>query len=123
MFLKASWELLKQTGLEWVEDKASQLGAALAFYTLLSIAPLLVIAIAIAGAVFGDKAARGQVVAQIEETVGTEGAKAIQEMLANAHQPKAGLLATLLGVATLLFGASGVFGQLQDALNTIWEVR
>ena len=123
MGLKTSWEMLKQTGLDWVEDKAPQLGAALAFYSVLSVAPLLLIAIAIAGLVFGEEAARGEIVAQIRGMVGEEGAVAIQEMLAHARKPGAGILATVFGIATLLFGASGVFGQLQDSLNTIWEVR
>jgi membrane protein len=123
MFLKEAWAVLKQTGQEWVEDNAARLGAALAFYSVLSLAPLLVIVIAIAAAVFGEEAARGEVVAQIEGMVGREGAQAIQDMIAHAQKPAAGTVATVLGVAVLLFGASGVFGQLQDALNTIWEVR
>lgn len=122
-FLKESWEVLKQAGLEWVEDNAARLGAALAFYSILSLAPLVVIAIAIAGMVFGEEAARGQLMTQIQGMVGSEGAEAIQSMIANADKPKAGILATILGVVMLLFGAGGVFGQLQDAMNTIWEVE
>lgn len=122
-FFKESWEVLKQTSSEWLEDCAARLGAALAFYSVLSLAPLLVIVLAIAATVFGEEAARGQLMAQIEDMVGTEGARAIQEMLAHAQQRESGILATALGVITLLFGAAGVFGQLQDALNTIWEVQ
>ena len=119
----AFWRLLRATTSEWMEDKAPRLGAALAFYSVLSIGPLLVIAIAIAALVFGEEAARGELVGQMRGLVGPEGANAIQEMIKNANRPAAGTLATLLGVLTLLFGASGVFGQLQDAMNTIWEVQ
>ena len=120
---RAFWELLRDTARAWTEDKVPRLGAALAFYSILSIAPLLIIAIAVAAVAFGERAAKGELVGQIEKMVGAEGAKAIQDMLANAHKPGSGLIATILGVATLLAAASGVFGQLQDALNTIWEVR
>ncbi len=122
MIFKEAWILLKQAGADWQEDKASQLGAALAFYSILSLAPLLVIAIAIAGFIFGEDAARGQLARQMEETVGGEGAQAIQTMLSHANRPATGIVATILGVVTLLFGASGVFGQLRDSLNTIWEI-
>src|SRR5688572_15278616 len=123
MIFKEIWQVLKQAASEWVEDNASQLGAALAFYSILSIAPLLVIAIAIAGFVFGEQAARGEIVTQIEGMVGPHGADAIQTMLANAHQPDAGIIATVLGIAMLLFGASGVFGSLRHSLNVIWEIE
>jgi membrane protein len=117
-------KLLKDTVTEWSEDKVSLWAAALAYYTIFSIAPLLLIAIAIAGAVFGEEAARGEVVAQIQGLVGQQGAEAIQAMLQNTQKPgSGGTIATVFGIATLLFGASGVFGQLQDALNTIWEVK
>jgi len=122
-FAKGPLGLLKQTASEWSEDKAPRLGAALAFYSVLSIAPLVVIVLAIAGLVFGAEAARGELVAQIEGMVGRDGARAIEEMIANAQRPSRGILATVLGAVTLLLGASGVFGQLQDALNTIWEVE
>src|SRR5438876_24483 len=122
MSAKTMYDLLKQTLEEWIEDKASRLGAALAYYSLFSMAPLVLIAIAMCGFVFGEQAARGQIVAQIQETVGEAGAQAIQDMLVHSSQTGSGLLATFLGLATLLFGASGVFGQLQDALNTIWGV-
>lgn len=123
MRLHESWSILRETFQEWQEDKAPQLGASLAFYSLLSLAPLVVIALAIAGAFFGDEAARGELVSQIRGLVGSEGGQAIEEMITHARKPTAGVLATLLGTATLLFGASGVFGQLQEALNTIWNVK
>ena len=120
---KAVWGLVKAAVSEWTEDKVPRLGAALAFYSVLSLAPLLLIAIAIAGLVFGAEAAQGQLVGQIRSLVGTEGGRAIEAMLANAPKHGAGVVATVVGLATLLYGASGVFGQLQDALNTIWEVE
>jgi membrane protein len=99
------------------------LGASLAFYSALSIAPLLVIALAIAGFFLGEEAARGQIVHELQSLVGQDGGKAIEEMIQSANKPSTGTIATVLSVATLLLGASGVFGQLQDALNTIWEVK
>jgi membrane protein len=121
---KAIWALLKQTAAEWQEDKVPLLAAALAYYTTFSLAPLLVIAIAIAGAVFGQDAVQGEIVGQIQGLVGKQGAEAIQSMLQNAYRPgSGGAVATGIGIVTLLFGASGVFGQLQEALNTIWHVK
>lgn len=114
--------LLKETYQEWSEDKAPRLAAALAYYTIFSIAPLLVIVIAIAGLALGDDAARGAISQQIQGLVGRTGAEAIEQMIQGASQREAGIVATVIGVVTLLFGASGVFGALQDALNTIWEV-
>ena len=122
MFGKA-WGLLKQTGKEWSEDKVPRLGAALAYYTVFAIAPLLIIAIAIAGLVFGSEAVRGQVADQLKTLISPEAAEAINEMIKNASKPSSGILATIIGFVTLLFGASGVFGQLKDAMNTIWGVQ
>jgi membrane protein len=124
MKAKRIFKLLKDTVTEWQEDKVSLWAAALAYYTIFSIAPLLLIAISIAGAVFGEEAARGEVVDQIRGLVGQQGAEAIQAMIQNTQKPgSGGTIATIVGIVTLLFGASGVFGQLQDALNTIWEVK
>lgn len=114
--------LLKETFASWSEDKAPRLAAALAYYTLFSIAPLVIIAIAIAGLAFGHDAARGQLDDQIRSTVGPKAAQAIQDMVRSANRPAHGIVATVLGIVTLILGASGVFGQLKDALNTIWEV-
>ncbi|MBD2022271.1 YihY/virulence factor BrkB family protein [Leptolyngbya sp. FACHB-36] len=118
------FKLVKDTFTEWNEDKVPLWAAALAYYTVFSLAPLLLIAIAIAGSIFGDDAARGQIVGQIQGLVGREGAEVIQGMIQNTQKPgSGGLVATIIGVVTLIFGATGVFGQLQDALNTIWEVK
>src|SRR5262249_53433307 len=117
-----AWELLKATFYAWNEDKASRLGAALAYYTVFSIAPLLIIAIGIAGLVFGKAAAKGEIVSQIEKTIGLPAAQAIEEMLRHTHATGQSTTTTICGVVILLLGASGVFVQLQDALNTIWKV-
>src|SRR5436305_1039266 len=84
------WQILKKTGEEWSEDKAPRLGAALAFYSVLSLAPLLIIVLAAAGAVFGDEAARGEIVSQIQGMVGKDGAAAIEDLIAHAQKPKEG---------------------------------
>jgi len=115
--------LFKETWTEFSDDKASRLGAGLAYYTIFSIAPLLLIAIAIAGIVFGREAAQGQILAQLRGVLGTGAADAVQELVKNAAKPKAGTMATIVGIVTLFFGASGVFTQLKDALNTIWNVE
>lgn len=116
--------LLKQTASEWMEDDAPTLGAALAYYTVFSLAPLMTIAIAIAGFFFGKEAAQGQIFDELRVLLGGEGGKAVEEMVQSAHaQPTAGVVATIISVIVLLFGASGVFGQLQASLNTIWGVK
>lgn len=120
---KGLWRLLRQTFRDWSEDKAPQLGAALAFYTALSIAPLLVILLGVAAFFFGAEAASGRILDEMRSMVGEDGAEALAEMIASADRPTEGTLATVLSVITLLFGASGVFGQLQSAMNTIWEVE
>ncbi|MBC7924718.1 MAG: YihY/virulence factor BrkB family protein [Bryobacteraceae bacterium] len=112
--------LLVHTWQDWNQDQAPRLGAALSFYTMLSIAPLLILLIAIAGLVFGEEAARGQLFGQIRSLVGDEGAGAIQEMVQNASKPGSGVFASLVGFVTLLVGASTVATELQYALNQIW---
>lgn len=121
--IETVWGLLKETISDWSEDKASRLAASLAYYTTFSIAPLLIIVIAIAGLVFGQEAVQGQIETQIQGLVGEDSAELIQEMIQGASNRTAGTIATIIGLATLLFGATGVFAQLQDALNTIWEVE
>ncbi len=116
-------KVARATLTEWGEDKVPRLGASLAYYTIFSIAPLLVIAIAIAGLVLDPGEVQQAVLTQMGGLVGPDGAELIKTMLESAQKPATGLLAAGLGVITLLFGALGVFGQLQDALNTIWEVK
>jgi membrane protein len=99
------------------------MGAALAYYTIFSLAPLLVIAIAIAGLAFGAQAAQGEITGQIEGLIGHDGARAIQTMVQSAHKPAHSAVATMIGFVVLLMGASGGFGEMQDALNTIWHVN
>jgi membrane protein len=123
MNVSSTFSLLKDSGVQFSKHKCPRLGAALAFYTALSLSPLLLVVIAIAAAVFGEPAARGEVAHQIRDTVGDDAAQAIQTMLANHKSESQGILMTILGIATLVAGASGVFAQLQDALDTIWDVH
>ncbi|WP_193195926.1 YihY/virulence factor BrkB family protein [Nostoc sp. MG11] len=123
MSLQAIWKLLQETFKEWNEDKASRLAAALAYYTIFSIAPLLIIVIAIAGAVFGEEAARGEIVQQIQGLVGRDGAEFIETAIQNANKPQTGAIASIISFLVLILGATGLFTELQDSLNTIWEVK
>ncbi len=114
--------LVGQVWASWNDDYASSMGAALAYYTLFSLAPLLLIVISVAGLVFGEAAARGEIQAQLDALMGQRGAAAVQDLLASVHQPRMGLAGTLLGVALLVVGATSVFAELQDALDRIWRV-
>lgn len=116
-------QLLKDTANEWYEDESPRLAASLAYYTLLSTAPLSLLCVSIVGFFFGERAARGQIAAQITTATGPEAAEAIQGIIQNAHQSNAGWFGTLAGVVLLLVGASGVFGELQTALNKMWDVK
>ncbi|RJP16664.1 MAG: YihY/virulence factor BrkB family protein [Candidatus Abyssobacteria bacterium SURF_5] len=120
---KSVGSFFKQTFSEWSRDKVPVMAAALAYYAIFAIAPLFLIAIAIAGFVLGEQAAQGQLMSQIEGVVGQQGAQVIESMIAGASNTSGGIIATALGVAALLFGASTLFVQLQYALNVIWEVR
>jgi membrane protein len=115
--------LLKDTFREWREDGANRLAAALSYYTTFSLAPLLVLIIAIAGLAGGREAAQTQTMAQVEELLGFEGREFVEGMIESASEPETGIAATFIGAVTLLFGALGVFGELQNSLNTIWEVK
>jgi membrane protein len=115
--------LIRDAAVDWHADECSRWAASLAFYSVLSLAPLLIIAISIAGTVFGDEAARGEVIEQMRGYVGETGAAAIQEMLVHAKRPGAGTLASLLGLGVVLFGASGVFSELRFALNRVWNIQ
>ena len=121
--VKSIFRLLKEAFTEWQKDKASILAAALAYYTVFSITPLLVIAISIAGSVFGQEAAQGEIVQQINQLVGQQGAEAIETAIANADRPQLGSIASIISLILLFVGASGVFAQLQQALNTVWNVK
>jgi membrane protein len=120
---RTMWHLLKEAASDWSRDRAPRLGAALAYYTVFSLVPFLVVIIAVIGLVFGQQAAQSAILSQIGELVGEQSAAAIKDMIQRADQPSTGLFATALAVGTLLLGASGVFGQLQDALNTVWGVE
>ena len=121
--LNKIWLLLRAAGLGYVADNCLSKGAAIAYYTVFSLAPVLLIVIAIAGLVFGDDAARGAVVAQISGLMGHTGADAIQAMLKSASGRGSGIIATVVGGITLLVAASGVFGEMQAALNVIWKAQ
>jgi membrane protein len=121
--LKNVVAVLRETISQWIDDDASRLAASLAFYTLLSIAPLIVVAIAVAGLAFGEEAARGQIASEVGAVVGRDAGNAIQSLVANAKTPSSGILSSVVGVSVLLVGASGVFNELQTAMNAIWEVK
>lgn len=122
MKLREMAALAKATVRAWSDDKAPRMGAALSYYTIFSLAPLLVVVIAIAGMFFGEDAARGRIVAQLTGVIGQEGAQLVETMIQKASEPKAGIIATVIGLATLLLGATGVLLELHDALDTIWKV-
>jgi membrane protein len=117
------WDLIKRTACRWNEINAPRLGAALSFYTMLSMAPLIVVCIGIAGALVGAEAARNQLAGQIQNVVGYEGGQAIQALLSHASSKSSGVIAAVIGVFTLLLGASAVFGELRDSLNQIWGAK
>ena len=122
-WLRSWWPLLVHSYNDWLEDRALRFSAALAYYSIFSIAPLIVIAISAAGLFFGEQAARGEIFHEIETLTGPKAAAEIQSIIqASSDKPKS-LFATLIGVGTVILGASGVFAQLKDALNAIWGVR
>jgi membrane protein len=123
MKLEIVRSFLVETFNEWSADKVTQVAAAVAYYATFSLAPLLVIAIAVASFVFGEQAAKGQIVQQIEGTVGAPAAEVVQNVLKAAYAHGNSFVASLVSIGVLLFGASGVFLELQDGLNTIWKVR
>ena len=114
--------LARETWRSWNEHNAARLGAALAFYAILSIGPLLLIVVSVAGLAFGNSHARDDLLQQMQHLVGRDGARAIGDMLANASGQTKSLMATIVGLATLLISASGFFGQLQAAMNVVWDV-
>lgn len=122
-FHRLLWRVLKQAAIEWYQDKVPRLGAALAYYTIFSIVPMLMIIIMVLGVAFGTEVAHRYVIEQLSELLGQQSAEAIKEMIQHASQPRNGLWATVIATFTLLVGASGFFGQLQEALNDIWGVE
>lgn len=120
--VRALGRLVRTAFNQWIADRAPTLGAALAFYSILSLAPLLMIAVAVAALAVGREAAEGQLVEQLRGLVGQQGAAAASSLLASAQHPAEGVAATIMGLVVLLVGASGVFAQLQEAMNVIWKV-
>ncbi|MEA2489176.1 MAG: rane protein, partial [Acidobacteriota bacterium] len=121
--MKKYIDVFKQTFQEFSQDKVPRLGAALAYYTIFSIGPLLLICVAMAGIFFGQEAAQGQVSGELGKVLGPKMAESLETMIQAAGKKESGTIATIIGVITLFMGASGVFGQLKDALNTIWNVE
>lgn len=115
------WRLVKRSATAWVEDRAMSMGAAIAFYTIFSLAPLLLIVIALAGLVFGEEAARGAVVQEVGGMVGETGAQAVQTVLEGARDMEGGIFATIASLVTLAVGATTVFAELQNSLDRIWK--
>ncbi len=115
------WVLVRKSVAAWNDDYAPSMGAALAYYTAFSLAPLLLVVIAVAGLAFGADAARGEIVGQLRSLVGKEGAEAVQTLLASASRPATSIPASLLGIATLFVGATSVFAELQNSLDRIWR--
>ena len=121
MDLRQSWQLARRAFAAWSDDYAPSMGAALSYYALFSIAPLILIVVGVVGFFFGDDAVRGELYGQIAGMVGAEGAKAIEALVANASKPESGVLAMATGTLLLIMGASTVFGELQNALDRIWR--
>ena len=121
MTIRLFWALLEESAVAWSNDYAPSMGAALAYYTLFSLAPLLVIVIAIAGMVFGAEAANGEIESQLRGLIGQDGAIAVQGLLRSASEPAGSVVASIVGTAILLLGATSVFGELQSALDRIWR--
>ena len=117
------WSILRQTVFAWNLHDAPRLGAALAFYTILSMAPLMILVVAVVAIFFGHSLAQDQILGEVRDLIGQAGADAVKTTIEHAREPASGFFATTVGVITLFFGASGVFIELRSALNTIWEVR
>ena len=121
MGIKETIPLLKETFNKWIDHHATRLGASVAFYTLLSFAPLLVLLAALAALIFSKETAQNGLIDEARQMIGDRGADTVKSLLENAQKPSSGVFASIVAFATLLFGASGVFTELQDALNTIWD--
>jgi membrane protein len=117
------WTLLKTSATNWLAHKDARLGAALAYYSIFSLGPITIIAMAVAGLFFGRDVVQGEVAGAMKGLLGESGAQAVQTMLTGASRPTEGVMATLIGIGALIFAAIGVVVQLKDALNTVWEVK
>jgi membrane protein len=123
MDFRQGWRLARRTVDAWTADYAPSMGAALSYYALFSIAPMLLIVIGVAGYFFGEQAARGEIFGQIAGLIGPDGAHTVESLVASARKPESGILAMVVGTALLVGGASTVFGELQNALDRIWRRR
>lgn len=121
--LNVTYDLIKESCSAWVEDDAPSLGAALAFYTIFSLAPVLMVAMAVAGLVFGHQAAEGEILLQLQVLVGETGARVGQTFIQGADRPVLGVVASTIAIGTILVGASGAFVEFQAALDKIWRVK
>lgn len=121
--MKYLWSMLRETYADWDEHDAQRLAAALAFYTILSLAPLVVLLVAVVSLVFRSSAAESHLLGQVQTIVGEQGADAVRSLLEHAQKPTSGAIASIVSAFTLLLGASGVFGELRSALNTMWDVK
>ncbi len=115
------WKMAKQAVVAWSDDYAPSMGAALSYYSMFSLAPLLLIVISVAGLLFGQEAARGELFGQLRGMLGAEAAKTVEDLLTSVNKPSQGIVSTLIGLVVLLIGATTVFGELQDALDRIWR--
>ncbi len=121
MSIKAAWELSREAFSSWIDDYGQSMGAALAYYTVFSLAPLLLIVISVAGLIFGAEAARGEILGQLRGLMGDDAARAVQGLLESVSEPAESTVATVVGLGVLLVGATTVFAELQDALDRIWR--
>jgi membrane protein len=121
--VKAFWQLLKEAEAAWEQDNAWRIGAALAYFSIFSLAPLLIITVVVSGVVFGQKAAEGHLVSQISDLIGIDGARFIESMIRNIYVSGSSTSATVISIATILLGATAVFVELRSALNTLWHVQ
>lgn len=113
----------KRAGVAWYGDNATRLASSLAYYTLLSLAPIMVLAVSLAGVVFGEDAARGQIAQEVSKFIGPEAGRGVQDVSLHARTPESCFYGTVVGVVVLLFGVSGVLGELRSAFNAIWKVE
>ena len=120
--MRSQWQVLKLAGMKWWNDNALRLSASLSYYTLFSLAPMLIIVIAVAGMIFGQEAVEGRLMEEIQGLVGVESALAIQSMIQHARQPRTNATATIISLVAMVVLSTGVFVELQDALNLIWRI-